>query len=326
MQQTIKHKKKSVINYNKWGYYFVAPFFIVYIVFSLIPLLSTFYYSFFEYYYHQVRGEIGPNFAWFLNYKALFADGLFFKYLGNTVIIWIIGFVPQIVVSLLLALWFTSTRLKIKGQGFFKTVMYMPNLVMASAFSFIFMQLFSNTGAITKLLTDGGIIGETFSFVDRVWPTRGLIALMNFIMWFGNTTILLMAGIMGIDDTVIESAQVDGANSLQVFYRIILPLLKPILLFVFVTSLVGGVQMFDIPHIFTRTNGGPLQSARTVIMYINGLLGPSKQIGLAGAASVILFMITVSISMILFFIMNKEELEEIKLERQRRKEMKASWK
>ena len=319
---TKKHKR---INYNKWGYWFIAPFIIVYLLFSLIPLLSTFYYSFFEYYYAQGGFiKVGPNFNGIDNYMKLFGQGLFFKYLGNTIIIWLMGFIPQIIISLLMALWFTSFRLKIKGKAFYKTIMYMPNLVMAAAFSMLFVQLFSNTGGFTTLLIENNIIPETFSFVDEVWPTRTLIASMNFLMWFGNTTILLMAGIMGIDDSLIESASVDGASSPQVFFKIVLPLLKPILLFVFVTSLVGGVQMFDIPYVFTKGTGGPQGSSQTVMMYISGLLKTSRQYDLAGTASVILFLITSIVSLSFFFVMNKDEISEYREQRRLAKEMNRS--
>ncbi|MDD4204164.1 MAG: sugar ABC transporter permease [Acholeplasmataceae bacterium] len=244
------------------------------------------------------------------------------KYLGNTIILWLISFIPQIIISLLMALWFTSFRLKLKGTTFFKTIMYMPNLVMAAAFSMLFVQLFSNTGGLTTLLMDMGIIPETFSFVDKVWPTRFLIAAMNFLMWFGNTTILLMAGIMGIDDTLIESASVDGANSRQTFTKITLPLLKPILLFVLVTSLVGGVQLYDIPYVFTKGTGGPNGSSQTVMMYISGLLKTSKQYDMAGTASVILFLFTTVISIFFFLVMNRDEIDDYKEERRIKKEMK----
>lgn len=308
-------KRKSKINYNKWGLRFVMPFIVIYVVFSLIPLFSTFVYSFFEYYFRYGGLEkVGPNFAFLDNYVKVFSEGKFFVYLGNTLIMWIMGFVPQLVVSLLLALWFTSTRLNIKGQGTYKTVMYMPNLVMASAFSLLFLRLFSNNGPVTNMLFNSGLLNESFSFVDRVWPTRGLIAFMNFLMWFGNTTILLMAGIMGIDQTVIESAQVDGANSFQTFSKIILPLLKPILLFVMITSLVGGVQMFDLPTIFTSATGGPKQGAMTIMMYISDLLSISKQYGLAGAVSTVLFVITATISLTFFYFFNKDEIKSMKKE------------
>jgi len=306
--------RKSKINYNKWGMRFIMPFIIIYVLFSLVPLLSTFFYSFFEYYFRYGGLEqVGPNFSGLDNYIKVFTEGKFFTYFGNTIIMWVMGFVPQLIISLLLALWFTSTRLNIKGQHTYKTVMYMPNLVMASAFSLLFLRLFANNGPVTNMLFESGLVPDTFSFVDKAWSTRGLIASMNFLMWFGNTTILLMAGIMGIDQTVIESAQVDGASSVQTFFRIILPLLKPILLFVMVTSLVGGVQMFDIPTIFTGGSGGPKQSAMTIMMYISDLLSISKQYGLAGAVSTVLFVITASISLTFFYFFNRDEFRKKKV-------------
>ncbi|MFP4479055.1 MAG: carbohydrate ABC transporter permease [Candidatus Izemoplasmatales bacterium] len=306
-------KKKTKINYTKWGYRFVIPFISVYVVFSLIPLLSTFFYSFFEYYYKFGGLEkVGPNFTFLDNYITLFTQAKFFKYFGNTMLIWIIGFVPQMIISLLIALWITSTRLNIKAQGFFKTIIYMPNLVMAAAFSLLFLRLFSNNGPVTNFLIESNIIGESFSFVDHNWSTRGLLSFMNYLMWFGNTTILLMAGIMGIDKNILESAQVDGANSLQTFFRIVLPLLKPIVLFVMVTSLVGGVQMFDLPQIFTSGTGGPEMGSMTVIMYISQLLGVSKQYGLAGAASTVLFIMTAIVSLAFFFAFYRKELIKTK--------------
>lgn len=300
---------KSKINYNKWGYRFVLPFIVVYVIFSLIPLLSTFYYSFFEYFY-KFGGlqKVGPNFIFLENYIELFTDGKFFKYMGNTMILWIFGFVPQIVVSLVLALWFTSTRLNIKAQGFYKAIVYMPNLVMAAAFSLLFLRLFSNDGPLLNVLFEMGLLEETFSFTDMNWSTRGLISFMTYLMWFGNTTILLMAGIMGIDKSIFESAQVDGANSFQTFFRVILPLLRPILLFVMVTSLVGGVQLFDIPQIFTSGTGGPETGSMTVIMYISRLLGVSRQYGLAGAASTLLFIMTATVSLGFFFLFYRKDI------------------
>ena len=136
-----KTKKKGSISYAKWGYIFIAPFFIIFAVFQLIPLISTIYYSFFEYYRSGLK-VIGPNFAGLKNYITLFSTDLP-KYFSNTLILWIIGFIPQIAISLLLAAWFTDLRLKLKGQTFFKTVIYMPNLIMASAFAMLFFALFS---------------------------------------------------------------------------------------------------------------------------------------------------------------------------------------
>lgn len=161
------------------------------------------------------------------------------KYFGNTLLMWIIGFVPQIAVSLLLAAWFTDTRLRLRGQGFFKTVIYMPNLIMASAFAMLFFALFSDNGPVNAALVSAGFLEEPFRFLSSVAGTRGLVGLMNFLMWFGNTTILLMAAVMGIDPGLYEAAEIDGCTPGQVFRRITLPLIRPILVYVVITSMIG---------------------------------------------------------------------------------------
>lgn len=297
MATSNKNKTKH-ISYKKWGYIFLIPFFLVYSVFSFIPMISTFYYSFFENYMSGLK-EIGPTFVGFDNYIKLFTEGDLLKYFQNTIIMWVLGFVPQIIVSLILAAWFTDTRLKLKCSGFFKTVIYMPNLIMASSFAMLFFALFSNNGPINLMLINAGLIKEPFHFMSSTAGARGLISLMNFLMWYGNTTILLMAGMMGIDTALFEAAEVDGATPKQVFSKITLPLLKPILAYVMVTSLIGGLQMFDLPQILTNGKGGPDRTTMTLIMYLNNHLF-SKNYGMAGALSVILFIITGALSIWVF--------------------------
>ena len=298
-------KKKGSISYAKWGYIFIAPFFIIFAVFQLIPLASTIYYSFFEYYRSGLK-IIGPSFVGLKNYITLFATDLP-KYFSNTLILWIIGFIPQIVVSLLLAAWFTDLRLKLKGQTFFKTVIYMPNLIMASAFSMLFFNLFSNVGPINQLIMQLGIADQPIPFFDKQYTVRGLVALMNFLMWFGNTTILLMAGIMGIDQCLFEAANLDGANSVQVFFKVTLPLLMPVLVYTVITALIGGLQMFDVPQVLTNGAGTPNRSSTTLIMYLNNFLKTSKNYGMAGAVSVIIFIITGLLSILVFKSLTKED-------------------
>ena len=296
-------KKHKSISYAKWGYIFIIPFLIVFITCQLIPLFNTFYNSFFENYRDGLT-QIGPNFVGFDNYIKLFTPNKsgsinIINYAGNTMIMWIIGAIPQLVFSLLLAIIFTSARLNIKGQTFFKTVIYMPNLVMASAFSMLFFTLFSNVGPVNQIIL--AMTNNTFEFFRNPVSTRCIIAFINFLMWFGNTTILLMAGIMGIDQSLFEAASIDGATSGQVFFKITLPLLMPILLYVAITSLIGGLQMFDVPQIITAGSGSPNNSCMTLIMYLNRLIGSgSKNYGMGGAVSVVIFILTGALSMIVF--------------------------
>ena len=276
----------------------------VYLVFQLIPLASTIYNSFFENYRSGLT-QIGPNFVGFANFKTIFANGDIITYAENTMIMWIMGFIPQIIVSLLLASWFSNPSLRLKGQRFFKTVIYLPNLIMASAFAMLFFTLFSDGGPVNSILMQMGLFSQPYKFMSNIWSTRSLVAFMNFLMWFGNTTILLMAGMMGIDTSLFEAAEVDGATSSQVFLKITLPLLRPILVYVMITSLIGGLQMFDVPQILTNASGDPMRSTMTLIMYLNKHLF-SKNYGLGGALSVVLFIITAILSMIVYKFTNKK--------------------
>ena len=297
MEKTV-HKNTNINKHNRWGYIFLIPFVVVFVFFQLIPLISTVYYSFFENYMSGLK-HIGPRFVGLQNYAKLFSSGDLPAYFKNTMIMWILGFVPQILVSLLLGAWFTDPSLRLKGQRFFKTVIYLPNLIMASAFSMLFFTLFSDSGPVNSILIQMGIFSRAYSFMSHVWSVRGLVAMMNFLMWFGNTTILLMAGMMGIDQSLFEAAEVDGATAGQIFFQITLPLLRPILIYVMVTSLIGGLQMFDVPQILTNGKGDPMRTSMTLIMYLNKHLF-SKNYGMAGALSVILLIITGILSLIVF--------------------------
>lgn len=298
-------RRKKAISYNKWGYVFLIPFVTVYILFQLIPLISTIGNSFFENYRLGLQ-QVGPNFVGLANYKQILGNPDIWVYAQNTMIMWIMGVIPQVLVSLLLGAWFSNPRLKLKGQAFFKTVIYLPNLIMASAFAMLFFTLFSDGGPINSLLMQLGILDAPYKFLSNIWSTRTLVATMNFLMWFGNTTILLMAGMMGIDPSLFEAAEADGATAGQVFFKITLPLLRPILIYVMITSLVGGLQMFDVPQILTNGSGDPMRSSMTLIMYLNKHLF-SKNYGLAGALSVILFVITGALSLLVYRISNGKE-------------------
>jgi multiple sugar transport system permease protein len=303
-----KYKNNVAGKHNKWGYIFLIPFFVVFVIFQLIPLITTIYNSFFENYMSGLT-QVGPNFIGFENFAKLFQSGDLMKYFNNTMIMWILGAVPQIIVSLLLAAWFTDPSLRLKCQQFFKTVIYLPNLIMAAAFAMLFFALFADSGPINSMLMQIGIISEPYKFMSHVWTVRGLIAFMNFLMWFGNTTILLMAGMMGIDSALFEAAEVDGATSGQVFWKITLPLLRPILVYVIITSLIGGLQMFDVPQILTNGSGDPMRTSMTLIMYLNKHLF-SKNYGMAGALSVMMFILTGVLSLIVYKMTASKEVNQ----------------
>ena len=290
-------KKKKSISYAKWGYIFILPFFITFLIFSLIPLVDTVRYSFYEYYRSGIK-EIGPNFIGMANYLSLLKSDMF-KYSANTLILWVIGFVPQIVIALVLACWFTDARLKIHGQQFFKVVIYLPNLIMASAFALLFFTMFSTNGPINSILMSLGWVKNPIDFLGSVIGTRSLVGFMNFLMWFGNTTIMLMAAVMGISMDIFEASELDGCNSIKRFFYITLPLIRPILAYTLITSIIGGLQMFDVPQILTNGQGNPDRTSMTLIMFLNSHL-KSKNYGMAGALSFYLFIVSGILRMIVY--------------------------
>lgn len=310
------NKKRKKVDYSKWGYIFILPFFVSFFIFSLIPLVDTIRYSFFEYYRSGLK-QIGPNFVGLENYVSLLKSDML-KYAANTLILWIIGFIPQIVIALLLASWFVDVRLKIRGQQFFKVVIYLPNLIMASAFAMLFFALFSNKGPVNSILLSIGLTKEPIDFMRTAFGTRALVGVMNFLMWFGNSTIMLMAAIMGISPDIFEASEIDGCNSIQRFFLITLPMIRPILAYTLITAIIGGLQMFDVPQILTNGQGSPDRTSTTLIMFLNNHL-KSKNYGMAGALSVYLFIVSGILCFIVYRITNDNDDDGSKAAAKKRK-------
>lgn len=337
-----KRTQKKHINYDKWGYIFLIPFFVGFLLFQFYPLFQTLRFSFFNYFEDQETFKtVGPTWCGWDNFSYLFGHATtrhfyFFTldlgkvkindllyYTINTILIWVEGFIPQIAVSLFLAVLFTDFRLNMKFQRFWKTVIYMPNLIMAAAFGMLFQMIFSREGPVIATLLDMGWIGEAFDVSTSTSWTHVIIAFLNFLMWFGNTTLLLMAGVMGIDGSIYESAMLDGASSHTVFWKITMPLLRPIFIYVVITSMIGGIQLFDVAQIFTQTSGGPQQSSETLMMYLYSLISLKQNYGQAGALSVLIFIVTAVLSMTVYRITNPrtdEGKEQMKSYKKRMKE------
>ena len=310
-------KKKKKISYGKYGYFFIAPFFITYLLFQLWPLINTFYYSTLSYYKRNGREFV--DFAGiqnFLNVLGLAAGERSYalSYLKNTLIMWGFNFVPQILVSLLLAVWLTDQKVKVKGTGAVKVIVYLPSIITAASVSVLFKALFSQYGPITQTLKDWGVIAKNFDFMSSVAGSRGLISGILWWMWFGNTTLLLISGVLGIDPGLFEAADIDGATGFEKFRYITLPLLKPIMLYTLVTSAIGGLQMYDIPALFnvpeTGLVGLPDDKTTTMAMYIMRLY--NSDVGKAAAVSVILFAVTLIVSLILFASMSDKDERRMK--------------
>lgn len=302
-------KTHRMVSYAKYGYIFIAPFFLVYAFFMLYPLINTIRLSFFGNESSSANGL--DKFVGLQNYQYLLMGGEsafaqtnhdeFMQSFGNTFILWVGNFVVQIVISLLLAVWFSDTRIKTPGTGFFKVVMYMPNIITAASVAAIFLMIFEDSqyGAMNSLLIKLGIINEPYLFLTNVWSSRVIVMLIQTWLWFGNTMLLLMSGIFGIDPSIYEAASIDGSSGGNTFFRITMPILKPIFFYVVITSLIGGLQMFDIPFMLRSKRNEVDPHLRTVAVFVYEKFQVKKNYGLSAAASVLLFIITIVLGMLI---------------------------
>lgn len=283
---------------DHYGYLFIAPFIIGFLLFGLYPVYNTLYLSFTD----TTLLSSQANFIGLKNFGRLFADNIFLNAVKNTWLIWLLNFIPQIGIAMLLAVWFTSLRLKIKGVGLWRAIFFLPNLLMPAAVAALFFSLFSFYGPVNQVMVRSGLLPEAMQFLQNATIARGLVIFIQWWMWFGATIILLMAGMTSIPVSLYESAMIDGANEQQMFWRITVPLLKPILIYVFVTSLVGGMQMFDIPYLLTDGRGSPRGSIMTnnILMYLK--FSSSKgHIGDASTVGVVVFIMTCICALGIFY-------------------------
>lgn len=292
------------IERNHYGYVFIAPFIIGFLLFGLYPVYNTLYLSFTD----ATLMTSQVNFVGLKNFQRLFADDVFMNTVKNTWLIWILNFIPQIGIAMLLSVWFTSARLKIKAVGIWRAIFFLPNLLMPAAVAALFFSLFSFYGPVNQFMVRSGLLPEAMQFLQNKIIARGLVVFIQWWMWFGQTIIILMAGMTSIPVSLYEAAMVDGATASQMFNRITLPLLKPILIYIFVTSLVGGMQMFDIPFLLTDGRGSPGGSILTnnILMYLK--FSSSKgHIGSASSVGVLVFIMTSVIALGIFYFLREKD-------------------
>ncbi len=295
----MRHKS---VSYAKYGYLFCIPFVLVYLLFSLYPTIYTIIIGFTD-----LKGLGKTDFSILpdplTNFKLILNNASFQTSLKNTLVIWIINFIPQIFVALLLTAWFTNHRNKVKGQGAFKVLFYMPNIITAATIAILFNSLFGYPkGPVNDLLIMMGILDNPTNFLLQGNTAKGVVAFIQFWMWYGYTMIVLISGVLGINPELFEVAEIDGASSTKTFFYITLPNLRTIIIFTLITSLIGGLQMFDIPRLFLF--GGPDNATLTTSLFIfNQAFSGSYMYNRAAAASMLLFIIIAILSSFVFYIM-----------------------
>lgn len=299
--------KQRSFSYAKYGYLFSIPFIVVFCIFNLYPTVYTAILGFTD---CKGLGNTDWNFLTeepFKNFVNILKNPSFITSVKNTFKIWIMNFIPQISLALLLTAWFTSRRNVLKGQGFFKVVFYMPNIITAASVAILFNALFGYPmGPVNDFLISTGWRDGPFCFIDSQLASQCIVAFIQFWQWYGYTMIILISGVLGINPEIYEAAELDGANDIQMFFRVTIPNLKTILLYTLITSLIGGLTMYDIPRLFN--DGKPNNATLTATMFIhNQAFKGSYMYNRAAAASMLIFIIVALCSAVVFFLMRDKK-------------------
>jgi multiple sugar transport system permease protein len=275
-----------------WGYLFILPAIIMIFIWVIYPMLFAFKLSFmnFKYLTPEKSRWVGLE-----NYIRAFCDETFRKALMNTFRYSLIVVPTQTVIALFLAL---VCNTKIRGQTFYKVAYYVPSVTSALAVGTMFKFLFNKQGIVNRFL-------EIFNFKSVSWfdnPNYALPLCMIMAIWasVGGGMLIFLAGLQDIPSSIIEAAQVDGANAFQRLIKIILPMLRPSIFFSVVTGIIGTLQVFDQAYIVSRGSGGPLDSTMTTVLYIynKGFRTTNANMGYPSALAFILFAIIFTLTLV----------------------------
>ncbi|GGH73366.1 multiple sugar transport system permease protein [Pullulanibacillus pueri] len=284
-----KTKRIKSLKKSRFGYFFIAPYFIVFLIFGLYPIIYSFYTSFSKW-----DGFSPPVFIGLDNYQRLFTNLEFYHSILNTLIIWIVSIVPELIIALLLAL-ILNERF-VKGKHVFRAVFYFPNIVTAITIGVLVNLMFDwQTGSINKLLMALHITDHPINWFGHSFLAQIIISAVMCWQWFGVNMLIFTAGLQSIPRTLYEAAEVDGANRFQITMNITLPLLKPVILFTVITSIIGGMQIFEVPLVAGNASG---DSTQTMMVYLYNTAFTRFQYGYASSISYGMFIIILIFSII----------------------------
>jgi multiple sugar transport system permease protein len=271
------------------GYLFIAPAMLIFAVFTLLPVLIALYLSFTNYDVFTKMDWIG-----IANYQDVFDDEYFWRALNNTVVYTAVSVPLSMAIGLGIALLLNQ---KLRGLGIYRTVYYVPVVTSMVAVAMIWLQLFDPLyGVASNALEAIGIKGIDWLGDPRLaLPSVIAVSVWKVVGW---NMLIYLAGLQGIPDYLKEAAAIDGATRWQTFWKITLPLLQPTTFFIFVTSLIGAFQVFDV--VYVMTGGGPANATTTLVHQIYNAAFKALDMGYAAAMSFILFGIILVVSLFSF--------------------------
>ncbi len=279
----------------RWAYILICPFFILFFCFFFIPTIQSFYLSLFKW---ESFGQY--SYVGFKNYLKLSADSLFWTTLWNSLVLMLITMIPQIILSVFLAV-LINARV-IKGKKIWRTIYFLPITLSPVIIAVIFTLIFDENFGMLNYVLSWVNIPPIPWLTSTQWSKFSVSILVNW-RWIGWNIVILLAALQGISQDLIDSAVVDGADEFQMFWNITLPLIKPSVVYLIMLAIIDGLRIFAEPTVLTR--GGPAKSSMTVMMYLYNQAFYYFNYGYASSIAVITFIIIVIISTISWKIIGK---------------------
>lgn len=291
--------KKKTKSFSLTPYLFLLPFIVIFAIFMIYPILNSLYLSF--------TSAQGNSMEWIglENFQRVLSDEIFWKSVGNVFLFLIVQVPVMIILGCIIANALNYQHLKLKGL--FRFFIFAPVLVDMVTYSIVFSIIFNERyGSFNQILQAFGLENIPW-FTDPFWA-KVLIVLALTWRWTGYNSIIILSGMQSIDNSLYESADLDGASAFTKFTKITIPLLKPVMLFCVITSTIGTINLYTEPSLLTR--GGPVNATYTPIMYIYDYGFNSFNFGFASAAVYVLTTIVVIISAIQMFLTRDKEGEK----------------
>ncbi|RSM85042.1 sugar ABC transporter permease [Kibdelosporangium aridum] len=284
-------------------YLAISPFFILFAVFGAYPVLYSLYLAF------QRWDGIGPT-EWIglSNFEFLVSDLEFWNSVGNTFIIWIMSTVPMTVLALLIAVGLNSS---VRFKGLYRIAYFTPNVTSIVAMAIVFSSIFSpEFGILNAFVSWLGL--DPVEWVTDPWGIKIAISVMIIWRWVGYNAIIFLAGLQAIPQEVYEAARIDGAGPVQTFFRVTLPLLRPVLLFSVVMSAINGLQIFAEAQVLVGERGGPEDAGMTMVLYFYNQAFLENDFGYGAAIAWGIFVIVLLFAIINWRLINRPERAEVK--------------
>lgn len=245
---------------NRAIYLYISPFYLLFAVFGLFPIVFSLYLAF-----HKWDGIGEMEFVGLNQFRYLLEDANFWQSIWNTLQIWAFSTIPMLFMALVIAFMLHSALVKYKD--FYRISFFLPNVTSIVAVAIVFGTLFGNRyGFLNFIITSLGL--EPVQWLDSPFWIKIAISSMVVWRWTGYNAIIYLAGLQSIPSVLYEAARIDGASPMQTFFRITIPLIKPVILFTVITSTIGGMQIFTESQVFMGDSGGPGGGGMTIVLYL----------------------------------------------------------